>query len=84
MINKADLDPQLARHAQHTIKSALAIAASVLAQLAATGARAVGAISGDGIATFWSEVRALPRHDASDRRVRRPPPRPGARLDVDT
>jgi LAO/AO transport system kinase len=60
VINKADLDPQLARHAQHTIKSALAFVRPSSPNWQPP-VLALSGISGDGIATFWSEV--LRYHD---------------------
>jgi len=55
VINKADLDPQLARHAQHTIKNALAIVRPSSPNWQPP-VLALSGIRGDGIATFWSEV----------------------------
>ncbi len=55
VINKADLDPQLARHAQHTIKSALAIVRPSSPNWQ-TPVLALSGMSGDGIAAFWGEV----------------------------
>src|SRR5450631_3715382 len=55
VINKADLDPQLARNAQHTIRSALAIVRPSSPNWQPP-VLALSGISGDGIATFWSEV----------------------------
>jgi LAO/AO transport system kinase len=55
VINKADLDPQLARHAQHTIRSALAIVRSSSPNWQPP-VLALSGIKGDGIATFWGEV----------------------------
>ena len=60
VINKADLDPQLARHAQHTIKSALAFVRPSSPNWQPP-VLALSGISGDGIATFWREV--LRYHD---------------------
>jgi LAO/AO transport system kinase len=55
VINKADLDPQLARHAQHTLRNALAIVRPPSPHWQ-TPVLALSAIGGDGIATFWGEV----------------------------
>src|SRR5450631_2892788 len=55
VINKADLDPQLARHAQHTIRSALAFVRPSSPNWQPP-VLALSGISGDGIAAFWSEV----------------------------
>ncbi len=55
VINKADLDPQLARHAQHTIRSALAIVRPASPNWQPP-VLALSATTGDGIATFWNEV----------------------------
>ncbi len=55
VINKADLDPQLTRHALHTISSALAIVRPSSPNWQPP-VLALSAIRGDGIAMFWNEV----------------------------
>jgi len=55
VINKADLDPQLARNAQHTILNALAILRPPSPNWKPP-VLALSGIKGDGIATFWGEV----------------------------
>jgi LAO/AO transport system kinase len=55
VINKADLDPQLARQAQHTIRSALAIVRPSSPHWQPP-VLALSGIKGDGIATFWGEI----------------------------
>ncbi len=55
VINKADLDPQLARQAQHTIRSALSIVRPASPNWQPP-VLALSGINGEGIATFWNEV----------------------------
>ena len=56
VINKADLDPQLARTAQHTILNALAIVRPSSPSWRPP-VLALSGLQGDGIAAFWGEVR---------------------------
>jgi LAO/AO transport system kinase len=55
VVNKADLDPQRARHAEHMLRNALAIL-----RPPAPGwtppVQALSSIGGDGITKFWKEV----------------------------
>ena len=55
VINKADLDPQLARQAQHTIRNALAILRPSSPNWQPP-VLALSGLQGEGIAAFWSEV----------------------------
>jgi LAO/AO transport system kinase len=55
VINKADLDPQLARHAQHTIRNALAIVRPSSPHWQPP-VLALSGLKGDGIEAFWDEV----------------------------
>jgi LAO/AO transport system kinase len=55
VINKADLDPQLARHAQHTIRNALGIVRPASPNWRPP-VLALSGLEGDGIAKFWGEV----------------------------
>jgi LAO/AO transport system kinase len=55
VINKADLDPQLARHAQHTIRNALGIVRPASPNWRPP-VLALSGLKGDGIAKFWGEV----------------------------
>jgi LAO/AO transport system kinase len=55
VINKADLDPQLARHAQHTIRNALAILRPSSPNWQPP-VLALSGLKGDGVAEFWGEV----------------------------
>ena len=55
VINKADLDPQLARTAQHTMRNALAIVRPSSPNWQPP-VLALSGLKGDGIAAFWGEV----------------------------
>jgi LAO/AO transport system kinase len=55
VINKADLDPQLARTAQHTILNALALLRPSSPNWQPP-VLALSGLKGDGIAAFWGEV----------------------------
>ncbi len=55
VINKADLDPQLARTAQHTILNALALVRPSSPNWQPP-VLALSGLKGDGIAAFWGEV----------------------------
>jgi LAO/AO transport system kinase len=54
-INKADIDPQQARHAEHTIRNALAILRPTSPNWKPP-VLALSAVSRDGIGAFWREV----------------------------
>jgi len=55
VINKADVDPQLARHAQQTIRNALGIVRPSSPNWQPP-VLALSGLKGDGIADFWGEV----------------------------
>ena len=83
VINKATSTRNSPAQAQHMIKNALAILRSILAQLAAAGARACRGSNGDGVARILERGAALPR--ARCRRPASSPPVAAARrsgLDV--
>jgi LAO/AO transport system kinase len=55
VVNKADLDPQQARNAEHTLRNALAILRPASPSWKPP-VLALSALTGDGVAAFWREV----------------------------
>ena len=81
VINKADLAPERAAQARQTLKGALSILRPTSPHWQPP-VLALSALDGKGIPDFWREVERFRDHHAGGRRVRRPAPRPGRRLDV--
>ena len=81
VVNKSDLDPQRAAQAERMLKNTLAILRPSSPNWRPPVLALVGTDRGR-CRALLERSGALPQHDAGERRVRRPSPRPGPGLDV--